>query len=84
MNIIGHEPRKISLASATRLSLVLGTRGFPSRDYSWFGFIGNVSSRLFYALVLRSNFNAKKNSISEPINLKGFVKDLKFWKRAEM
>jgi len=36
------------------------------------------------AFVLRGNFNAKKNSISKPINLKGFVKDLKFWKRAEM
>jgi hypothetical protein len=29
-------------ASATRLSQVPGIRGFPSHDYSWFGFIGGL------------------------------------------
>jgi len=33
-----------SSASATRLSQWIGTRGFPSHDYSWFGFIGNFLS----------------------------------------
>jgi hypothetical protein len=39
-----HRPRarKIPFASATRLSRAFGTRGFPSHDYSWFGFIGNL------------------------------------------
>jgi len=48
---IDHEPRKISLASATRLSQVLGTRGFPSHDYSWFGFIDNISLSFFFAII---------------------------------
>jgi len=32
---IHHEPRKIPLASAIRLSRVLGTRGFPRLHHIW-------------------------------------------------
>jgi hypothetical protein len=53
-------------ASATRLSSVLGTRGFPSHDYSWFGFIGNVG--LNFSFILMSNFNAKRDFLLEPID----------------
>jgi len=39
-----------------------GTRGFPSHDYSWFGFIGNLNLKFFSYLSL-SNSNANKPTI---------------------
>jgi hypothetical protein len=48
---------KISFASATRLSQAFGTRGFPSPDYSGFGFIGNLCllNLAYYSAILRVN-----------------------------
>jgi hypothetical protein len=48
---------KISFASATRLSQAFGTRGFPSPDYSGFGFIGNfcLLNLAYYLAILVPN-----------------------------
>jgi hypothetical protein len=75
--LVDHGPRKISFASATRLSRKLGTRGFPSHDYSWFGFIGNIGL-VFFCHLFSINFNAKTRKICKPFDFKGLFKELEF------
>jgi hypothetical protein len=54
-------------ASATRLSLRIGTRNLPSHNHSWFGFIDKSTMNTLPAH-WTSNFYTKRDKIRKPFD----------------
>jgi hypothetical protein len=63
-------PHKNSSALTTRLSGKSRTLGFPSSDYSEFGFNGIFVEEID---LLACNDGAKRSLIVKPIDFKGFI-----------
>jgi len=53
-------------------------RGFPSHDYSWFGFIGNISLGFFSAINLPSILVPKETKYVNYLILKDYFKNWNF------